>query len=74
MVRERAGLTQRALGQKIKKSQSWVQKCEIGFRRVDVAEFVLSAGDAGPIRAREGVAADAQGDFGNGRGGRDSVF
>jgi len=54
MIRERAGLTQRALGQKIKKTQSWVQKCEIGSRRVDVAEFVLFCRGCG-VDPREAI-------------------
>lgn len=39
-LREDAGLTQRALGEAIDKPQSWVQYCETGSRRVDVAEFI----------------------------------
>jgi transcriptional regulator with XRE-family HTH domain len=38
-LREEAGLTQRVLGGKLKKPQSWVYNCESGNRRVDVAEF-----------------------------------
>jgi len=40
-LRQKAGLTQRELAQRIQKTQPWVQKCEIGSRRVDVAEFAL---------------------------------
>ena len=40
-LRERAGLTQRQLAGRIGKTQPWVQKCEVGSRRVDVAEFAL---------------------------------
>lgn len=40
LLREEAGLTQRALGRKLKKPQSWVFNCETANRRVDVAEFV----------------------------------
>ena len=39
-LREDAGLTQRALGERLKKPQSWVYNCETGNRRVDVVEFV----------------------------------
>jgi transcriptional regulator with XRE-family HTH domain len=39
-MREEAGLTQRALAKKLKVSQPWVHKSEIGERRVDVAEFM----------------------------------
>src|SRR5262249_54454249 len=41
--REEAGLTQRALGKRLKRPQSWVHHCESGNRRVDVAEFVAWA-------------------------------
>ena len=40
-LRERAGLTQRALGQRLRRPQSWVYNCETANRRVDVAEFAL---------------------------------
>ena len=40
-LREDAGLTQRALGQRLRKPQSWVYNCEVANRRVDVAEFAL---------------------------------
>lgn len=39
-LREEAGLTQRDLGQRLSKPQSWVYNCETGNRRVDVAEFI----------------------------------
>lgn len=39
-MRESAGLTQRDLGKKLKKPQSWVYNCETGNRRVDIAEFI----------------------------------
>ena len=42
-VREEAGLTQRALGQRLRKPQSYVYNCETSNRRVDVAEFVAWA-------------------------------
>ena len=38
-LREEADLTQRSLGEKLKKPQSWVYNCETGNRRVDLAEF-----------------------------------
>jgi transcriptional regulator with XRE-family HTH domain len=38
-MREEAGLTQRALGGKLRKPQSWIYNCESGNRRVDVAEY-----------------------------------
>lgn len=39
-LREQAGLTQRQLATKIGQSQWWVQRSEIGSRRVDAAEFI----------------------------------
>jgi len=40
-MRESAGMTQRDLGKKLKKPQSWIYNCESANRRVDVTEFVL---------------------------------
>jgi transcriptional regulator with XRE-family HTH domain len=42
-LREEAGLTQRELGEKLGKPQSWVYNCESGNRRVDVTEFIAWA-------------------------------
>jgi transcriptional regulator with XRE-family HTH domain len=42
-LREGAGLTQRALGKRLRKAQSWVYNCETSNRRVDVAEFIAWA-------------------------------
>jgi len=39
-MREEADLTQRELGQRLKKPQSWIYNCESANRRVDLAEFV----------------------------------
>jgi predicted transcriptional regulator len=39
-MRENAQLTQRALAWRVKRSQPWVHKSEIGERRVDVSEFL----------------------------------
>ncbi|HYV35190.1 MAG TPA: helix-turn-helix transcriptional regulator [Gemmataceae bacterium] len=39
-LREEAGLTQRELGKRIKKPQSWIYNCETANRRVDVSEFI----------------------------------
>lgn len=39
-LREEAGLTQRDLGARLKKAQSWIYNCETGNRRVDIAEFI----------------------------------
>lgn len=49
-LRTEADLSQRALGERLQKPQSWVQNCEIGSRRVDVREFIAwaSACEVGP--------------------------
>ena len=39
-MREAAGLTQRALADRIGESQWWVARSESGSRRLDVAEFI----------------------------------
>jgi transcriptional regulator with XRE-family HTH domain len=40
-LRESAQLTQRALGGKLRKPQSWVYNCESANRRVDVTELIV---------------------------------
>jgi len=40
-LREDAGLTQRELGKKLRKPQSWIYNCETANRRVDITEFIL---------------------------------
>jgi len=42
-LRDEAGLTQRELGKRLKKPQSWVYNCETANRRVDVTEFLAWA-------------------------------
>jgi transcriptional regulator with XRE-family HTH domain len=42
-LREAAGLTQRQLGKRLRKPQSWVHNCESANRRTDVAEFIAWA-------------------------------
>ena len=42
-LREEAGLTQRALGKRLRRPQSWVYNCEVANRRVDVTEFITWA-------------------------------
>ncbi len=39
-LRVEAGLTQRDLGERLSRPQSWVHNCETGNRRVDVMEFI----------------------------------
>ena len=48
-------MTQRDLGAKLKKPQSWIYNCESANRRVDVTEFILWARACG-IDAREAFA------------------
>ena len=40
-MRESAGLTQRELGRKLRKAQSWIYNCETANRRVDPIELIL---------------------------------
>lgn len=42
-IRENAGLTQRELGKRLTKPQSYIYNCETANRRVDVTEFILWA-------------------------------
>jgi len=42
-LREEARLTQRDLGARLGKPQSWIFNCETGNRRVDVTEFIAWA-------------------------------
>lgn len=39
-MRQTAGLTQRALGERLRKPQSWVYNCESSNRRMDITEFI----------------------------------
>jgi transcriptional regulator with XRE-family HTH domain len=52
-LREEAGLTQRELGKRMKKPQSWIYNCETANRRVDLVEFIEWAKCCGcsPIEA-----------------------
>ncbi len=52
-LRDTAGLTQRELGARLGKPQSWVYNCETGNRRVDVSEFAAwaAAGGGDPLDA-----------------------
>lgn len=40
-MREKAGLTQRELGEIINKPQSYIYNCETANRRVDITEFII---------------------------------
>ena len=46
-------MTQRKLGAKLNKPQSWVYNCEVANRRVDITEFILWAKACGvnPLQA-----------------------
>mgnify|MGYP006300076791 CR=1 FL=1 len=52
-LRENANLTQRDLGKRLRKPQSWVYNCETANRRVDITEFVqwAEACDVNPKNA-----------------------
>jgi hypothetical protein len=39
LARDESGLTQIALARAIKRTQTWVSKCELGERRVDFVEL-----------------------------------
>ena len=57
-LREAAHLTQRELGQKLRKPQSWIYNCETANRRVDITEFIrwCRACDADPLVCFQEVA------------------
>jgi len=42
-AREAAGLSQRDVARRLKKPQSFVQKCEVGERRIDPVELAIFA-------------------------------
>jgi transcriptional regulator with XRE-family HTH domain len=52
-MREAAGLTQREVGRRMRKPQSWVYNCESANRRVDVTELIgwCRACDVEPSKA-----------------------
>jgi ribosome-binding protein aMBF1 (putative translation factor) len=50
-ARRKAGLTQHQLAMRLEKPQSFVAKYEGGERRVDVVEFVTSAGPLRPTQS-----------------------
>lgn len=39
-MREEAGLTQRDLAARVRRTQPWVHKTEAGDRRIDITEFL----------------------------------
>jgi hypothetical protein len=51
-LRESAKLTQRALGAKLRKPQSWIYNCESANRRVDVTELIAWCRGCGADPAR----------------------
>jgi len=61
-MRRRAGLTQRQLATRLKRSQSYVAKCEIYERRLDPAEFraFIIALEADPTEAFADVSAELE--------------
>jgi transcriptional regulator with XRE-family HTH domain len=64
-LRHNAGLSQRALAERLNVARSWVAKVESGERRLDLVEFcwICRACDHDPARA----AADLIGQFRSGR-------
>ena len=66
-LREEANLTQRDLGQRLDKPQSWVHNCETANRRVDVTELIAWARACGvspkvPFQRFLGLEASAEGE------------
>jgi hypothetical protein len=61
-LRARAGLTQRELGARLRRPQSWVHSCETGGRRIDVGEFALwcRACGADPVKSFAKLAQEAR--------------
>jgi transcriptional regulator with XRE-family HTH domain len=51
-ARERAGLTQQALADRLRKPQSFVSNYESGQRRIDVLELIRIAGELGANPAK----------------------
>ena len=51
-LRKKAGLTQRELASKLGREHSFVAHCELGERRIDLAEFywICKACGASPLR------------------------
>jgi transcriptional regulator with XRE-family HTH domain len=49
-IRKSAGFTQRVLAQKLGRERSFIAYCELGERRIDLAEFfwICKACDASP--------------------------
>ncbi len=49
-IREKAGFTQRELCRKLDREHTFISKCELGERRVDIAEFywICKACNASP--------------------------
>ena len=52
-MRLAANLTQRDVGERLKRPQSWVHNCETANRRVDIAEFIEWCGacEVDPVKA-----------------------
>jgi transcriptional regulator with XRE-family HTH domain len=61
-MREKAGLTQRELGKRMGKPQSWVYNCETANRRVDIAEFVAWCQACG-VKPMDGIKRFLKGDL-----------
>ena len=38
-IREKAGISQRELSRRLNREHTFISKCELGERRVDIAEF-----------------------------------
>jgi transcriptional regulator with XRE-family HTH domain len=54
-IREKAGLSQRELSRRLAREHTFISKCELGERRVDIAEFywICKACNASPTNETE---------------------
>ncbi len=54
-IREKADITQRELCRRLGKEHTFISKCELGERRIDIAEFywICKACDASPKKETE---------------------
>jgi len=59
-IRKAAGLTQRELAQTLNKPHTFISKCELGERRVDLVEFYWICKACGVSMADQADTLDAQ--------------
>ena len=56
-IREKAGLSQRELCRRLGREHTFISKCELGERRIDIAEFfwICKACNASPKKETENL-------------------